>query len=440
MSITKDDKTIVRDLKQQLDERGRAQARRRARGFAQWDAVRHLSPSRPPVMTILDLSCWDIEVVPDESLRCTDPQARSVEKDLRRRLFMAEAIHDDSLAERNAAEPDPVLRVSRVWRQSDWGLPIQWHDSDDARGAFGFEPVISGPDDLDKLKQPVVTVDDEATHAQCELLAELYGACYEDYVVQPAGGLGDQAALHLMGLVGMWRGLGELMLDMYDNPQMLHDLMGFLAEAHHNIIDQYVELDLLERPVFGTNRIKGKDSPVNESGTTPAEAFVWTEAQELTEVSPEQHWEFSMAYEKELVERFGNSSYGCCEDLTNKVDHLRRIENLHTIGVTPWASVAKCVEQIGTDFEISWRPHPGWLAAETFDEDGLRSYLRENLDTLKDSVFHICWKDVQTLHFQPERLTRMTDILNEEIDRIWGSEDATDAVDTPEAATADRTG
>ena len=41
------------------------------------------------------------------------------------------------------------------------------------------------------------------------------------------------------------RGLEEGMLDMYAEPQMLHDAMAFLEEGHHRILRQYFAQNLL---------------------------------------------------------------------------------------------------------------------------------------------------------------------------------------------------
>ncbi|GAI58840.1 unnamed protein product [marine sediment metagenome] len=49
-------------------------------------------------------------------------------------------------------------------------------------------------------------------------------------------------------------------------------------------------------------------------------------------------------------DKFGLVAYGCCEDLTYKVDMLRQIPNLRRIAVPPFADAAKCAEQIGRDY------------------------------------------------------------------------------------------
>ena len=69
------------------------------------------------------------------------------------------------------------------------------------------------------------------------------------------------------------------------------------------------------------------------------------EAQELTLVSPEMTREFSLQYEKRLLERFGLAIYGCCEDLTKKLDYVYRIPNLRQVNISPFADVPKCAEQ-----------------------------------------------------------------------------------------------
>ena len=64
--------------------------------------------------------------------------------------------------------------------------------------------------------------------------------------------------------------------------------------------------------------------------------------------------EFLLRYQLPILRRFGLTAYGWCEDLTHKIDMLRQIPNLRRIAVSPFAGVARCAEQIGADYALSF--------------------------------------------------------------------------------------
>ena len=93
--------------------------------------------------------------------------------------------------------------------------------------------------------------------------------------------------------------------------------------------------------------------PVNRD-----QLWVFVASQETTAVGPRQFDEFMLQYQIPIMAPFGLVAYGCCEDLTRKIDVLRQIPNLRRIAVSPMADVAQCAEQIGQDYVFSYRPSP----------------------------------------------------------------------------------
>jgi hypothetical protein len=129
-------------------------------------------------------------------------------------------------------------------------------------------------------------------------------------------------------------------------------------------------------------------------------------AQEFTLISPAMHEEFLLNYQRPIIERFGLCAYGCCEDLTRKIDMLRQVRNLRIIAVTPRADVARCAEQIGQDYVVSWRPNPTDMVCCGFNEDRVRRILSEGLAACRGCRVHIQLKDVETLEGEPDRMRR----------------------------------
>lgn len=149
----------------------------------------------------------------------------------------------------------------------------------------------------------------------------------------------------------------------------------------------------------------------NTHGTRRNQLWAYCAAQEFTLISPAQHDEFMLQYQKPIIEQCALSAYGCCEDLTEKIDMLRQIDNLRVIAVTPRANVRRNAEQIGRDYTISWRPNPTDMVCCGFNEDRIRTIIGEGLQAARDCHVHIHLKDIETVEGDPTRLARWVKIV-----------------------------
>lgn len=407
------DRAIIADLVSQLRDRA-ALPRQYARD-RRWRDANSLHPraraNRPPVLVWLWGFQGDFEggLLPPPALQCAHPDLRALEERLRFLLYRDDHFLDDFPVASPVVTIPPVLHG-----QDDWGVAWRISERTQQGGAWHYEPVIHTPADLEGFTSPVITYDAEATQRECARMQYLVG----DVLPVEIGKCG-MPTFHLIARWCLYRGLEQVMIDMSDDPDFLHAGMQIMAEYSRQVAMQLEALGLL--PQYYEQWNVTDDLPQADYDPTHIrlkDGMAWAESQELTGVSPAMHEEFALRYERPLMEMFGLSSYGCCEDLTHKIDMLRSVKNLRQIGVTPWADVCKCVEQIGTDYAISWRPNPAHLAGD-FDEGFIRSFLREHLEMLKGTAFHIFLKDIHALGGEPDRLTRWAGILREEIDRLW---------------------
>jgi hypothetical protein len=143
-------------------------------------------------------------------------------------------------------------------------------------------------------------------------------------------------------------------------------------------------------------------------------------AQEFTAVSPAMHEEFLLRYQLPILEKFGLAAYGCCEDLTRKIDMLRRIPNLRRIAVSPFANVAECAEQIGRDYVVSYRPSPTDMVGYGFDEGRIRSILTKDLQACRKCHVDITLKDTETVENDPERVRKWVTLARGVVDEVFG--------------------
>jgi hypothetical protein len=331
-----------------------------------------------------------------------------MEWSLRSRLYYHEHLHDDTVIENEWV-------VSKVVSNTGWGLQPRHKPSTTTTGAWGFDPVINQPADLKQLKFPEVNYDEAATQRNFEEAQELLG----DILAVKLKGV-SHVSFHPMSLYCQLRGLGQVMLDMYANPSMLHDAMAFLEEGNRSIVKQYEQLNLLSLNNDSTYHSSGgvgytdelPQPDYNPDRIRPCDMWSSAEAQEMAQVSPEMHHEFILQYEKRLLEPFGLNGYGCCEDLTRKLDYVLTIPNIRRISISPWADVETCAEKLQGDYIFSWKPHPSHLVGD-FNAQHIRAYLQHTVDVTKDCVIEMILKDTHTCEHHPERFTMWTDIARE---------------------------
>jgi hypothetical protein len=158
------------------------------------------------------------------------------------------------------------------------------------------------------------------------------------------------------------------------------------------------------------------DDPAPNSGPVSRKGlWYYAASQETTGVGPKQFDEFMFQYQMPIMAPFGLVAYGCCEDLTQKIDVLRQLPNLRRIAVSPMANVARCAEQIGQDYVLSYRPSPADMVGYGFDSTRIQGILTRDLEACGDCHVDITLKDVETVQHDPERVRRWVGITREVI-------------------------
>jgi len=404
VNITPSDRTVIRDLARQVAEVAALPVMAERREM--WKRHNALRRVRAMVLVFPE-GAWR-ELLPDGACRCEGERARRIEGELRRRLYHHEHLHDDTVIE---AE----WFCDAVVHSTGWGLDVRWHESGDPTGAKGFDPVLHSRDDLKKLRLPEFTYDEAATARNHEAMSDLLGDLFE---VKRRGV--RHISFHLMQQFCNRRGLGQAMLDMADDPQFVHDAMSIFAEGEWRRVQFYVDHGLLSLNNDSTYHSSGGNGYTDElpaagfdgKHARPRDMWASAESQELAQVSPEMHAEFSLAYETPLLEPFGLTGYGCCEDLTRKLDDVLAIPHVRRVSISPWADVDVCAGKLGRRAIFSWKPNPAYLVGG-FDTGRLRRYIRHTADAAKDCVVEMILKDTHTCQGRPERFTQWTDIARE---------------------------
>jgi len=348
-------------------------------------------------------------------LRCEDPFFRRHELRLRLRLFHA-TLGDDAVF-----EPWIAQAATRVFpKGSPWGVEAKRTPSPESGGACRLDPPIKDPQDIRKLAKPHHVIDEEKTARDVGRLQDAIGDILTVCVDRAPG-----VAMDLSTDLAQLRGLEQIMYDMIDNPDWLHELLSFMQRG---VLDVHEEAEKAGdwRMINSYNQSMpygGGLADPSADGVPGGRNRLWCHmsAQELTWVSPAMHEEFMLRYQAPIAGKFGLSAYGCCEDLTAKIDMLRRLPNLRSIAVAPRADLRRCVEQIGGDYVISWRPNPAEMVCCGASEDHVRKVIRDGLEATRGCHVAIVLKDVETVDGHPERLADWARTVREIIERQSGA-------------------
>jgi hypothetical protein len=410
-TITASDREILRRLAANVAEiAALPQIAARQRAWVEHNSLRSLRP----MMLVFPEGSWK-ELLPADALACQGEFARSVEWQLRSRIYTYDHFQDDSVIEAEWSE-GPALS------DSGWGLQAERHAAPTQDGAWAFQPVVRVEADLKKLHFPELAHDAAETARREEQMSQLFAGLLrvEPFKVR-------HVSFHLLSQYSSWCGLEEMMVDFADRPEFVHRVLAYLEEGQRAYLDQLIEADLLglnNNNTYHSSGGNGYTDQLPAPGCDPAhprpiDLWASAEAQELALVSPRMHAEFALQYEKRLLAPFGLTGYGCCEDLARKLDLVFTIPNIRRISISPFADVDRCAPQMRGRAIFSWKPHPSHLVGE-FEPSALRAYLRHTLEVCQQHgcVLEMILKDTHTCENHPERFDAWTQIAREEIQKF----------------------
>lgn len=414
MTGNKKDAEVVRALAEKYAEIAAKPVQEERRVL--WRDLNSLKPTRPLVLATYGMwNVWCREVFGDDTLVCEDPACREYERYLRMLVFQDE-VGDDFIVE-------PWITLRAAMRRASpgmWGVPYA-HAAPQEGGSWKFDPPLKDWADMAKLTPPVHAVDEAKTAHDAERFRDIVGDLVEvDIDRRP---LCQNFQGDISYDVAQMRGLEQLMVDMYESPEDLHELLAFLRDgilANQAQAEAAGDYSLTSQQNQAMTYAGELEAPRANSGPRKRkDLWGFLAAQEFTLISPEMHEEFLLRYQAPIAANFGLVHYGCCENLTRKIDMLRKIPNLRSIAVTPTADVARCAEQIGTDYVISWRPNPTDMVCCGFDENRIRRIIREGLECMRGYHVNIHLKDVETVEGETDRLSRWVRIVREVIEECY---------------------
>jgi len=349
-------------------------------------------PDRAPVWC-RPVGCWK-EIIPEDSLLCSDPWLRKMEYSFRQ-IIHKRSIDDDTPVE----EYFTVAAVFRKEPENTWGVDIGHHQTDVKGGAWGYDPPLKSAEDFDRLRIPTFTYDERATSRQMEQAGKLLEGIMpvQLSVAPPFGATLGQHAADL-------RGLEQMMLDMAAEPELMHRLMSFLRDAVLSAMDQIEATGLLTPNNIGAMTCSDPLGAPDDRGMFHyRNLWCMANSQEFDQVSPAMWEEFCLNYQKPILERFGLVAYGCCENLTHKIDGVLTIPNLRILTCSAWTSLDTVIEKAGRKYCIMWRQKASDVVFP-HDAAKIRQDLFDGARRLQGCYYQIVLRELQTLAGHPDRL------------------------------------
>ena len=408
MRMADHDTGILRDLAKRYVEIANDPAQDKRRDL--WRRHNSLKKTRP----LIYVRAFAWHEMAESRCFCEDPFPKNFEDYFRYNIFWS-ALGDDSIFE-------PWVTVQATWECTGWGLAGKRNFSDEPRGSFKIDYPIKDLADINKLHVPWHGIDEKKTRENVARLQDVIGDIITINVDR--GPAYRMWAGDISTELGCLRGIEHFMMDMTDNPEWLHQLVKFLADGllkTHDEAEAAGDWGLCAHENQAMPYAQELEDPApNVTGIRRNRLWGFQAAQEFTGVSPAMHEKFLLQYQLPILEKFGLVAYGCCEDLTHKIDILRQIPNLRRIAVSPFANVAKCAEQIGSDYVLSYRPSPTDMVGYDFSPDRIRSILKKDMEVCKDCHVDITLKDVETVQSDPDRVGNWVVVTREVINNIFG--------------------
>jgi len=409
--ITAQDRMYLRGLAQRVKEI--SQKPRQGVNRDLWIRHNKLEHVRP-MYVIYPEDGW-IDLLGPEQLQLQAPFWRNYEWYLKHLIYRDQEIDDDFVI-----EPEIYVTADHTIIDGNYGLEVQYQLVQDT-GAYKWDPPLKEYSDVKKLRKPRLEIDEKhekKTRQRVDGVTDVFGDIFEVKTI-----LTTSMQVNHPGILAAMRGIQQMMLDMYDAPKFLHEILEIITEGYLGLFKQIEDNGYLRPNTWGHYVDSGGNSytdelPLNKDGKDIRLSDLWGfgVAQEYSEVSPQMHYEFGIQYQNRVLELFGINSYGCCEPYTHKIDVVKKVSRLRRVSVSPWCDTRVAAEKLGRKYIFSWKPNPSVILYEE-DFGRIREYVRTNMSIARDCILEIFFKDPVHLKGKEHRIKELTSMLRMEVER-----------------------
>ena len=377
--------------------------------------------ARPPV--IVETWTFDRDFLPDSVFRCTSELGKGLERQLLRNIRNHELIDDDKVMPES-------LDIGWFVDIDELGVHIDRETVQDAQGietGYRFlHPIQDLKRDLSLLKPAVCRVDRQRTMAWKAFLEDWMGdllpVCIRTGT--PGSTMLTHRVVELMGMQAFFTAI-------YDTPDEVHQLMGFLRDNALRVM-RWAEGEELLRLNNGNQDSFG--SSFNFTTHLPGPGYnggpvrlrdMWgsSNSQETVGISPKMFHEFCFPYYRDVCAPMGLLYYGCCEPAHPFWDDIRQLPHLKKVSISRWCNQEFMGEALrGTDIVFSRKPNPNYLSVDVrLDEAAWAAHIRETLAATHGVLVEFIIRDVYTVHGNLDNPRRAVAVARREIDRQYRS-------------------
>jgi hypothetical protein len=352
---------------------------------------------------------WDAILGADPA--CRGELARSIETDLRRRLWAARTIPDDHVVW--ASVTVPAIESAA----HGWGIPLAWAGSragvDDPLEARMILPAFTDRIDTGKVVFRDVEVDGPATRSRLDEAAELTGGRLAVHVRWPD--LGHSP----FDIAARMCGIENLLVWCLEDPDGVDGLMTVLTDgllAHHRRREREGRLNCWRHGEFVEIALRVHcwqpalhDDTAVAGGAAPtpslADEWAYVSAQTASGLGPELYERLVQPSNERLAAPYVHRTvyYHGCECLDEKAPIIARIPTLRRFHVSPWSSAAKAVETFADRVVLEVHAHPG----KVFFGD-TRADMRRSLERLMAEAdgarLDLNLSDIHNVNGRPEAM------------------------------------
>jgi len=402
INLEESEKTVLRRLGEEIAKIASSPLQKEKTHL--WTNLNDLKSIRPMVW-INEIPWHEMNVNDELTIRTKNLWAREFEQKLRREIYQWNHMRADMVV-------NNFLECPLAIHSTDFGLiedvDVVKTDENSEIYSRHFKVQIQEPEDIDKIKMPVISHDVKTTEVVYSTMKEIF----KDIIP-----IKKVAQKHIWftpwDYLIRWWGIEEAMLDLVLRPDMVNAAVERMVEAWAVELDRFIAMNLLS---LDNNNTRIGSGGYGYTDSLPGEKYdpdhirpynMWgcSNAQIFAQVSPEMHWEFALKHEMRWLEKWGLTYYGCCEPLDNKIGILQKIPNLRKISVSPWAKLDTIINEVGNKYVLSIKPSPAIFSGQDWDPGYARKYLKETMIKTR-GICHVefIMKDISTVSYHPQRL------------------------------------